>query len=104
LLRNHGFDVEIAASGPDVLALADAQDRGVILLDIGLPGMTGRDVTRCLKARETVKKPFIIALTGYGQEADRLRSVDAGIDFHLTKPVDPTTLDQILSRFERIVA
>jgi len=104
LLLQQGFDVEIAPSGEDALALADAQDRDVVLLDIGLPGMSGWDVARCLKAREATKKPYIIALTGYGQNADHHRSVDAGVDLHLTKPIDPTVLEQILCRFQQAIS
>ena len=60
----------------------------VIVLDIGLPEMDGYDVARRLRAMAELKGAKIVAVTGYGQEEDRLRSREAGFDRHLRKPVD----------------
>ena len=66
----------------------------VILLDIGLPGMSGYEVARQLRLSRSV----LIAVTGWGSEEDRRRSREAGFDEHLTKPVDLGTLDPLLRR------
>jgi CheY-like chemotaxis protein len=69
----------------------------VILLDIGLPGMTGYEVARRLRAERPAEELLIVALTGYGQEEDRRRSQEAGIDLHFVKPVDPHALRDLLA-------
>jgi CheY-like chemotaxis protein len=69
----------------------------IILLDIGLPGMSGYDVARNLRAEPTAQGIVIAALTGYGQDADRQRSWEAGFDYHLTKPPDPDVLESLLA-------
>jgi CheY-like chemotaxis protein len=66
----------------------------VVLLDIGLPGIDGYEVARRLRGGR--KSKVLVAMTGYGQESDRIRSEQAGFDFHLTKPVDPVDLQQLL--------
>jgi two-component system CheB/CheR fusion protein len=68
-----------------------------VLLDIGLPGMDGYQVARELRAIPRLASARLIALTGYGQEADRHRSRLAGVDHHLVKPVDPQQLRTLLA-------
>ena len=68
----------------------------VVLVDIGLPGMSGYEVARQLRAEPATRGVFIAALTGYGQEADRQRSFAAGFDYHLTKPPNPGVLEAML--------
>jgi CheY-like chemotaxis protein len=60
----------------------------VILLDLGLPGIDGFELARRLSRDPELAKIRVVAVTGYGQEIDRQRSADAGIDRHLVKPVD----------------
>jgi CheY-like chemotaxis protein len=68
-------------------------------VDIGLPGgMDGWEVARRLKEQAPGKNPLLIAMTGYGMEADVRRSADAGIHLHLLKPADPEALHQLLER------
>ena len=68
----------------------------MVLCDLGLPGMDGYAVGRRLREFNRRKEMVLVALTGYGQEADRRRSADAGFDLHLTKPVDPVVLQALL--------
>jgi CheY-like chemotaxis protein len=95
LLGMWGHDVRVANDGPAALAAAEAHGPDVVLLDIGLPGMSGYDVARAL--RESRAAPgMIVALTGYGQDEDRRRSLEAGFGHHLVKPVSPAELKQLL--------
>lgn len=80
---------------------ADAQAAIDILLDIGLPGMDGYDVARCIRQRPGSESIVLVALTGHGQEEDRRRSAEAGFDHHLTKPVDPAALFSLVSSVPR---
>ncbi len=96
LKRLWAQDVQVAHSGPDALALADSFHPEVVLLDIGLPGMTGYEVAQSLRRREPNGRTLIVALTGWGQDEDRRRSAESGIDLHLVKPVDPETLRELL--------
>jgi CheY-like chemotaxis protein len=104
LLRMHGHQVEIAQDGPSAIDRARQDKPDVVLLDIGLPGMSGYEVTPHLRECLRDKPPLIIAVTGYAQESDCRRSAEAGIDLHLVKPVDPLDLIHILSRFAQVVA
>jgi CheY-like chemotaxis protein len=98
LLETFGHRVAVAHSGGAGLALAADFRPDVVLCDIGLPkGMDGYAVARALRQDRASAGTYLIALTGYGQEEDRRRSRDAGFDLHLTKPVDPRALQQILA-------
>jgi signal transduction histidine kinase len=95
-LRLLDHDVLVAGDGPTALRVAAHAELDAVVLDIGLPGMDGHELARRL--REQQRGPLLlIAVTGYGQEADRLRSRDAGIDLHLVKPVDLDTLASALA-------
>jgi PAS domain S-box-containing protein len=93
LLRAWGHDVRAATEGPEALSAAAAFAPNVVLLDIGLPGMSGYEVAERLRDSESV----LIAVTGYGQREDALRARQAGFSQHLVKPVDPHRLRQLLS-------
>jgi len=69
----------------------------VVLCDIGLPGMDGYAVARTLRQDPAIPKASLIALSGYGSEADKNRCLEAGFRLHLTKPIDPTELERILA-------
>jgi CheY-like chemotaxis protein len=77
------------------LALATNPDAA--LVDIGLPGIDGYEVARRLRATEAGKRILLVALTGYGRPEDRDRSLQAGFDAHVVKPVDPGDLDALLA-------
>lgn len=98
LLRLFGHEVRIVTDGPS--ALQDAPFFDVVLLEIVLPRMNGWEVARRLREQGNADQPILIAVTGLGQEADRCRSLEAGIDLHLLKPVDPGFLRQVLQRIE----
>jgi CheY-like chemotaxis protein len=76
----------------------------VVLLDIGLPGLSGYDVARKLRAEGIHDRVLITALTGYGQAEDRERAHAAGFDYHLTKPPDTAILEALLAAPENFVA
>ncbi len=97
LLRLGGHDVREAHSGPAAVQAAQAYQPGVVLLDIGLPGMDGYRVAERLRQQPETQKAILIALTGYGQESDRQRAREAGFDHHLVKPVDPQRLQDLLA-------
>jgi CheY-like chemotaxis protein len=103
LLRQAGHDAEVAADGPSAAAAAEARPPDVVLLDIGLPGMDGWQLARRLKNLHGPKPPLIVAVTGYDGEEDRRRSREAGIDLHLTKPVDVAGLEALLARFRSVI-
>jgi CheY-like chemotaxis protein len=69
----------------------------VVLLDLGLPGMSGYEVCRRLRGGHFANGPLVVALTGYGQDEDRRRTREAGFDRHLVKPVDPEELREVLA-------
>ncbi|HEX8200300.1 MAG TPA: ATP-binding protein, partial [Isosphaeraceae bacterium] len=97
LLKGWGHEVHVAHDGPSALDAVEAQGPEVVLLDVGLPGMDGHEVARRLRGRPG-DGLRLVALTGYGQEEDRLRSQAAGFDDHLVKPVDPDDLKVLLER------
>jgi CheY-like chemotaxis protein len=94
LLRLTGHDVSTAYSGPDALHAARERRPEVVLLDIGLPGMSGYEVAGRLRQLPGLERAVVVAVTGYGQDDDRKHSHQAGFDLHLTKPV---SLDELRS-------
>jgi CheY-like chemotaxis protein/two-component sensor histidine kinase len=98
LLRSKGHDVRVAYDGPAALAAAGAFGPDLVLLDLGMPGMDGYEVARRLRGMPAFAGRVIAALTGWGQEADRRRTREAGFDHHLVKPVDPAELETLLAR------
>ena len=102
LLRFHGYEVLTAADGPAALALAQSSDPDVVLLDLGLPRMDGFEVARRLREQQPQARPLLVAITGFGADEDRVRSYQAGIDLHLTKPVSVDELLRFLEKFQTI--
>jgi PAS domain S-box-containing protein len=97
LLQASGFSVRCVYDGVSALSVAGAFHPDVIVLDIGLPDISGYEVAKRLRARPDFVSVPIVAVTGYGQPSDRLRSREAGIDHHMTKPVDPEALQALLT-------
>jgi CheY-like chemotaxis protein len=92
-----GFNARAVDSGPAALeALPDYQP-SVILMDIGMPGMSGYDVARRIREQPQYDHIKLVALTGWGQEKDRLLSRESGFDHHLTKPVDFKVLKGLIT-------
>lgn len=92
LLGMLGYQVLEAANGIDGLHLARARRPAIAVVDIGLPDMDGYEVARQLRADLGLQNMTLIALTGYGQDADRKRALAAGFDSHLVKPLDMDVL------------
>jgi CheY-like chemotaxis protein len=102
VLRQLGYEVEIAGDGAAALQAAQAGAVDVVLLDIGLPKMDGHEVARRLSA-SCGPRPFLIAVTGYGGLEEKRRCEDAGFDLHLLKPVDLEVLQCILRARKRLL-
>ncbi|CAN7800817.1 response regulator [Paraburkholderia hospita] len=96
ILRIHEHEVRTAEDGPNGLQAATAWPPDVMVLDIGLPGMTGYDVAHELRASPQTRGSVLIALSGFGSDADVARSTEAGFRQHLVKPVDPDLLIELL--------
>jgi len=98
LLRLMGHDAKVAYDGGTALRLAAAIPPDVVLLDLNMPATDGFAVLRELRAQPTrVARQVIAAMTGYGQESDRLRTLEAGFDAHLTKPVSIEQLQSVIA-------
>jgi signal transduction histidine kinase/ActR/RegA family two-component response regulator len=97
LLRMLGAEVQVVHDGESALEAFDTFRPRVTLLDLGMPGMDGYEVARRIRARSGSERTALIALTGWGQERDRLRTAEAGFDCHLTKPVDINTVTAALA-------
>jgi PAS domain S-box-containing protein len=92
VLRIAGHEVRTAGSGSAALALLGDFVPDVAVLDVGLPGMDGYELGKRLRTTLGARAPQLIAMTGYGQDADREQSLHAGFAHHLVKPVDADTL------------
>jgi PAS domain S-box-containing protein len=88
LLENDGHEVKVAADGVAGVALAREFKPDVLLLDIGLPRLSGYDIAKEIRNDDALRKVVIIAITGYGQPEDRARALASGFDHYLTKPVE----------------
>jgi PAS domain S-box-containing protein len=96
LLETMGHEVRTAYCGSDAISLAVEQPPDAVFLDIGLPGLTGYDVARTLRAAPAMARTRLIAFTGYGHDEDRRRVHEAGFDHHLVKPVAAAELARIV--------
>ena len=94
--RQEGWWSGVRADGPTALAVAQDFQPSLVLLDIVMPGMDGYEVARRLRGNG-FKDVVLAALTGWGQESDRARSREAGFDHHLVKPVEPDTVQKLLT-------
>jgi CheY-like chemotaxis protein len=101
LLTEWGHDTRVAYDALSGLELANQFHPAVVLLDIGLPQLHGHDVARRIREQEWGRQALLVAITGWGQEADRQRSKAAGIDHHLLKPADPNVLRQLITQASR---
>jgi CheY-like chemotaxis protein len=95
LVKSQGHDVRASRDGSTTLQAALDYRPEVIFLDIGLPGLDGYQVAEQIRKQDVLRGVVLVALTGYGQEADRQRSREAGFDHHLVKPVDFSKLQKI---------
>jgi DNA-binding response OmpR family regulator len=103
LLRRAGFEVTVSADGPTACAAARDLPPDVLLTDLGLPRMAGYQVAK-LVCGLCAAKPLVIAITGFGQEADHQRSRAEGFAHHFVKPADPEELTAVLREHARSLA
>jgi CheY-like chemotaxis protein len=97
LLKFLGAEVEVANSGPAALSAVESYHPAVVLLDLGMPEMDGYEVARRIRERPEFDDVTLIALTGWGQDADRRRAHEAGFNHHLVKPADISSLQELLA-------
>jgi two-component system CheB/CheR fusion protein len=96
LLSIMGHHTVVAHTGPEALEAAERLPPDIIFLDIGLPGMDGYEVARQLRAKPQTSHTNLIAVTGWGSEADRLRAKEAGFNRHITKPMEPEEVERLV--------
>jgi CheY-like chemotaxis protein len=96
LLRDMGHEVDFAINGYATLEVARRLRPQVVFLDLALPDIDGWLLARMLRREATLAGVRIYAVTGYGKERDRERSLEAGCDDHLLKPLDPKTIERLL--------
>ncbi|VTT98138.1 histidine kinase : Chemotaxis protein methyltransferase CheR OS=Polaromonas naphthalenivorans (strain CJ2) PE=4 SV=1: PAS_9: PAS_4: PAS_9: PAS_4: PAS_9: PAS_8: PAS_4: PAS_8: PAS_3: PAS_3: HisKA: HATPase_c: Response_reg [Gemmataceae bacterium] len=97
MLRLRGHEVHTAYDGRAAVEAAARLRPDVAVLDIGMPGLTGYDAARRIRAESWGRDMTLVAVTGWGQEEDKRRATEAGFDRHLTKPVDPAALEEFLA-------
>lgn len=96
MLRTRGNDVRVVNDGMQAVQAAGEFLPDVILMDVGMPRMNGHVAARLIREQQGARRPLLVAVTGWGQEADRLESKQAGFDGHLVKPVDLAELENLL--------
>lgn len=101
LLGDAGYDVRTAASAEDALRLLADRPPQVILMDVQLPGMSGLELTRRLKADAATRDIVVVAVTAYAARGDEERTRAAGCDEYVAKPVD---IDALLQTIARLMA
>jgi signal transduction histidine kinase/DNA-binding response OmpR family regulator len=92
VMRLNGCDVHVAYDGKAALESVQRLRPDAVLLDIGLPTIDGYLVAEHIRAHPENERTMIVAVSGYGQEQDRVRSKSVGFDYHVVKPIDPTVL------------
>jgi CheY-like chemotaxis protein len=97
LLQLAGHDVRVVFDGDAAFAAAARLRPDVALLDIGMPGGNGYEVARRIREQPWGADIHLIALTGWGQQADKRHAEEAGFDVHLVKPVSPEALERLLA-------
>jgi CheY-like chemotaxis protein len=101
LLQAQGHMALTASDGRRAVELAEVFQPDVILMDVAMPHMDGMEATREIRSRPWGARVRIVAVTAWGQESERRRTLEAGMDFHLVKPVDPQTLSALLRQGKR---
>jgi signal transduction histidine kinase/ActR/RegA family two-component response regulator len=97
MLKLMGNEAKTAHDGLEALDVAAVYRPDLILLDIGMPKMNGYDTARQIRQHLWGKGVVLVALTGWGQDEDRRKSQDAGFDSHMTKPIEPAALEELLA-------
>jgi CheY-like chemotaxis protein len=97
-LRHAGYEVAMATCGPDALEVARAEHFDIIVSDIGMPGMNGYELAQALRALPHCSTVPMIAVTGFSVYDDKGRALQCGFNAHLTKPINPVVLLELIER------
>jgi CheY-like chemotaxis protein len=98
LLQLAEHETVTAYSGPEAIEAARREKPNAVFLDIGLPGMSGYDVARAMRADPALAGVALVALTGWGSDNDQQRATEAGFDYHLTKPAGIEQVYEVLGQ------
>jgi len=101
ILRVEGHEARAAYSGAEAVQAAEEMKPDVVLLDIQMPEMSGYDVARALRDYRRGVSAVIVAVTAYGQVSDKLAARQAGFHHHITKPVDPARVLEIIESVDQ---
>lgn len=97
ILRKEGYRVYTAYDGRQAIEAASEVRPDIVMLDIGMPKLTGYEVARVFRRHPDKTRPVLIAVTAWGRDSDKLRAQFSGFDHHLTKPVEPASLLRLLA-------
>jgi CheY-like chemotaxis protein len=100
MLQMMGHEVETALDGLEAIEKAGQFQPEAIVLDIGMPGLDGLETARRIRQQSWGKRAVLIAITGWGNDANKRESAEAGFDVHLVKPVDPMTIVSTLDKID----
>jgi signal transduction histidine kinase/CheY-like chemotaxis protein len=98
MLRLEGHEVRAVHDGAEALVAGETFHPQLVLLDIGMPGLNGYETARQIRKRPWGEHTHLVALTGWGQEADRSKALEAGFEQHLVKPAEPEALQTVIDR------
>jgi two-component system cell cycle response regulator DivK len=101
LLTQHGYEVVVAESGPEGIAVASTMEPSLVLLDIQLPGMDGYAVARELRQQKALANTVVVAVTSYAMPGDREKALEAGCTGYIEKPIDPETFVPEMERIAK---
>ena len=97
MLQIMGHETRTAHDGESAVSTAETFLPEVVLLDIGLPKLNGYEVAQRIRGQDWGQSMFLIAVTGWGQDEDRQRSSEVGLNLHMVKPVEPAALEKLLA-------
>lgn len=100
-LQHAGYETVMAFSAPDALEIAREEHFDVVVSDIGMPGMNGYQLAEALRSLPEYHTVPMIAVTGFSAFDDRGRALQSGFNAHLTKPINPATLLELIQRLEK---
>ena len=100
MLSIMGHDTRTAHDGESAVATAESFLPDVVLLDIGLPKLNGYEVAQRIREKAWGASMYLIAVTGWGQDEDRQRSSEVGLNQHMVKPVEPAALEKLLAELK----
>jgi len=101
ILQRQGHTVQVADDSLQAIDQVRAFQPDIVLLDLGMPKMNGHEVARRIRLEPDQQKTLIVVISGYGQEADKARSLDAGANHHLVKPIDFDELSAIFRTWSK---